>query len=346
MQAQTQIADYFNERIYQPARSLAAVVSGANKVRGVDFAAQGRGAGPESLSFNWAPSEEDTVMQGRHFKREGRGFYISQAIGSLERAIEGLPQASDQDLANIPAQHVNEVRQFLDEAVQRLEGYSAPGSSLMRANTSNKRRKNFKPGYIGSQQLLIAAKSRLDTLLAKYTSFADSYTGMMLRMEQAASSNSVPVPIAQSGQSYRPYTRYARYAAAAAAGVAAIYLLMSQTPGLPTTADFPGKSGGIAAPSTNYIPLHGNLLRHYKDETLYDLARRTGIPENEIGRWIFALERKNNLKATPTNDPFTAVNGQLHGDSSDPRQDKLIDFSNQLFPKGSSQMILIAPTSW
>lgn len=341
MNAQTQIAEYFNERVYQPARSLAAIVAGGNKINGIDLAAQGRGANPESLSFNWAATDrEPSLVHGRYIKKEGRGVYISRAIGNLESAIDGLSNAPIGELAAIPMEHIAEVENFLVHAGQMLASYSGSRSSLMRVNAANSEGKGFKPEYAASQQALNDAKSRFAVLLSRYKVFTDSYLTSAISGSEPATSSGV-TPVSVSFSRYTPY-------AAAAAGIIALYLLMTHAPPLATNPDLQRKidRAQITTPSSGYVGTHGNILRLDRGESFDDLARSIGIPKDERGRWIAALERRNGLQATPQNDPYTRVDGMLLGNLHEPKQDRLIDLPHEFFSRGARQIALIAPSRW
>lgn len=253
------------------------------------------------------------------------------------------PQQSG-ELTSISLDKIADVERFLSEANQMLAAHSGNRSLLMRANTTQADAKNFKPEYAASRQAIIEARQSFDRILSKYRAFSNSYLNSMIETEAAAqTSPAAYAPNFQDGT----ISRITPYAAATAA-VAALYLLLTHTPTLQSNPELQRKlqKAGITAPSPGYEITHGNILRHYWGERLDDLARRNGVPENEIGRWILALARKNNLRATPKNDPFTRANGQLLGNSSDPQQDQLIDFTQEFFTKGNRQMILIAPEAW
>ena len=175
-------------------------------------------------------------------------------------------------------------------------------------------------------------------------------SGLTLTTNATTLDYSLVTPVSVSTQASNTPSQFSRYTpyAAAAAGIIALYLLMTHAPPLATNPDLQRKidKAQITAPSPGYESTHGNILRLDRGESFEDLARRAGITENERGRWIAALERRNGLQATPQNDPYTRTGGELQGNLQEPKQDRLIDLPHEFFSRGARQIALIAPSRW
>lgn len=290
---------YFRDNIYQPAKGLVAVISGSNHITAEDLRS-GRSrtshfvepdalADERFLSYNWKErpdqEEEDLVMFGENFRREGRAKYIGRAIVSIDSAIDEMQKEYEgsSKLRKIDKSIVDDVGISITAANEILDKYkeNVQGSS--------------KPDMIERYEALENLESGLNDLKRKYESFAEQHADL---------------------------TKKRRNYWIAAGGALAITVLAAVGV-LNRGSDIDGQKAPRPSPvPTSENSTTADLYKPLDE--LADSLGVSDDPKIRY-EWIQEFQRINGFKVGPDTDYLTGAKGGNIGTPDDPQPDGLSD---------------------